>query len=250
MATTTTTATRKRTAKMVGPDAPRAQGSLQVLQAGAPEVVVPGDDEHLSVPAMAMKVKAKAKASVSASAKVSVGKNGIKASAKVSVKASASLSIEAGGGGAVSHSTPRSGDPDVAYAFTVTIGSINYAMFSELSGLSWKAEPVPIREGGNNEYSLNMVGPGKFEPLVLKRGWFASTGEFYDMLKGALTGSKTERVNMTIAVLDRQYQKIGEYTFTRAFIIEYSGPSLNSMSGQVGFEQIRMAYDKFTYKPA
>jgi phage tail-like protein len=233
----TTTATRKRTAKMVGPDAPRALGSLQVLQPGAPEVVVPGDDEHLSVPAMAMKVKAKAKASVSASAKISVGKNGIKASAKISIKASASLSLEAGGGGAVSHSTPRSGDPDVAYAF-----------FSELSGLSWKAEPVPIREGGNNEYSLNMVGPGKFEPLVLKRGWFASTGEFYDMLKGALTGSKTERVNMTIAVLDRKYQKIGEYTFTRAFIIEYSGPSLNSMSGQVGFEQIRMAYDKFEYK--
>ncbi len=244
-----TTATRKRTAKMVAPEASRAQGSLQVLPAGAPEVVAPGDDEHLAVAAMAMKIKAKA--SVKASAKISAGKGGAKVSAKVSIKASLSVSMgDAGGGGAISHSTPRAGDPDVAYAFTVTIGSINYAMFSELSGLSWKAEPVAHREGGNNEYSLNMVGPGKFEPLVLKRGWFASTGEFYDMLKSALTGKKTERVNMTIAVLDRKYQKIGEYVFDKAFIIEYSGPSLNSMSGQVGFEQIRMAYDKFTYKAA
>jgi len=53
---------------------------------------------------------------------------------------------------------------------------------------------------------------------------------------------------VTIAVLNRKYETIGEYNFERAYIVEYSGPSLNSMSGQVGFEQIRMSYDKFRYE--
>lgn len=227
---------------MVAHEAPRAQGSLRLLPPGAPEVVVPGGDEHIAVAAMAV-----LKAKVSAKATFSSGPGGTKA--KVSVKAKITLGSDAGSNSqATSHSTPRANDPDVAYAFRVTIGSVAYAMFSEISGLSWKAEPESVPEGGNNEFVTSLVGRGKFEPLVLKRGWFASTGEFYDMLRSALTGSKTQRVQMTVTVLDRKYAEIGEYLFDRAYIIEYSGPSLNSMSGQVGFEQIRMAYDKFTYK--
>ena len=140
-------------------------------------------------------------------------------------------------------------DPDVAYAFRVNVNNTTYGMFSEISGLSWKAEPIPLSEGGNNEYVTTMVGRGKFEPLVMKRGWFASSGEFMAMLMSSLTGGSTKREAVTISVLNRKYDTIGEYHFERAYIVEYSGPSLNSMSGQVGFEQIRMSYDKFTYKP-
>ncbi len=182
------------------------------------------------------------------------------ASAKIgpaSVSASVSLSLgggksKGGGGKSKGANSVRQGDPDVAYAFTVAIGGTQYAEFAEIGGLSWKAEAIPVRSGGNNEWSHNMRGPGKFEPLTLKRGWFASNGEFFDMIKDSLAGStkgaKGGRVNLSITVLNRGYQPIAEYQIFNAFITEYSGLALNSMSSAVGFEQIRMAYDYFVYK--
>jgi len=257
-------ANRKRSARMVAAEAPRSTGSLIQLPAGAPEVIEPDNQPHLAVAAMSEQTKPKATTTTTPT------KNSTKS---VPVKAPPPAVVPGGDdgpkdkeddykgqdpkgmGGAKSHSTGRTGDPDVAYAFSVKIGEVQYAMFSEISGLSWKAEPIPVRSGGNNEYGLNMRGPGKFEPLTLKRGWFASTGEFFDMLKESLSGeaprgtSQTGRVNITVTVLDRKYHEVGNYDFANAFIIEYSGPALNSMSGQIGFEQIRMAYDYFTYRP-
>lgn len=158
----------------------------------------------------------------------------------------------AGMGTQKSASTGLEGDPDVAYAFTININNVDYGMFSEIAGISWKAEPIPVRVGGNNEYSLNMRGAGKFEPLTLKRGWFAASGEFFDLLKDGLSGSLPRtnkgRFKMIVRCLNRSYQQVGSYTFFNAFIIEYTGPSFNSMSGQVGFEQLRFAYDYFEYK--
>jgi len=284
----TAAAVRKRTAKMVAPESTKTYGMLQLLPAGAPEIVSAVDDEFIAAAAMGDPVKKKAPPPAKpkkaagkppAAKKPAAGKKPAKGGGKPGKKnpkpATSAKSKEkpesymapntSNWGSQKSHSTGREGDPDVAYAFTVVVDSITYAMFSEISGLSWKAEPIPIREGGNNEYGLNMRGSGKFEPLTLKRGWFASTGEFFDMLKDSLEGSAERagdgtnkkdgghlhsgRVNIAVNVLNRKYEVIGEYAFKNAFIIEYSGPSLNSMSGQVGFEQIRMAYDYFTYTP-
>ncbi|MFZ4579165.1 MAG: phage tail protein [Myxococcota bacterium] len=262
------TAARKRTAKMVAPEATRATGRMQVLPAGSPEVVSVSVDEHVAVAAMVDKktsgstpTKGKTtsgspspKQDPKKGASVTLNDTGMTNTSKAKVDGYAGQS-PAGMGGSASGSTGRDGDPDVAYAFEVKIGSISYGMFSEISGLSWKAEPVAIRSGGNNEHGLNMRGPGKFEPLVMKRGWFASSGEFFDMLLESLSGSdprgstQTGRVNITISVLNRKYSEIGSYQLKNAFIIEYTGPTLNSMSGQVGFEQIRMAYDNFIYQP-
>jgi phage tail-like protein len=229
---------------MVAAEAPQSGGALVLLPAGAPDLVTVRDEEHTAVPALTVKASAK----VSAKASFSAGPGGVKVSAKVSAKASVSVAT----GSHKQHpssSSPMPNDPDVAYAFRVNVNNTTYGMFSEISGLSWKAEPIPISEGGNNEYVTTMVGRGKFEPLVMKRGWFASSGEFMAMLMSSLTGGSTKREAVTIAVLNRKYDVIGEYNFERAYIVEYSGPSLNSMSGQIGFEQIRMSYDKFTYKP-
>ena len=254
MATATGMATGKKVARggkaarMVSADAAKSVGTLQFLPASTPEAVpvIALDPIDLAPAAMAEKPAAKkssgTKAAQSASASTAV---------QTAVDAvSAALGKKKGKSG----SSPRAGDPDVAYAFKVVINSVTYATFNEVAGLSWKAEAIPIRSGGNNEHGYYMRGPGKFEPLTLKRGWYASNGEFFDMIKASLAGATVlaavgaQRVNMTISVLNRKYEPIGEYRVFNAFITEYSGPSLNAGSGQIAFEQIRMAYDYFEYK--
>jgi hypothetical protein len=171
-----------RGGKLIAAESARTAGSLHRLPAAAPVSVVSSDAEPTSAAAMVAKLSASATVSKSTPA----GK----------VTATASISVELGGGkggasssGAKGGSSPREGDPDVAYAFKLMIDSVAYATFSEISGLSWKAEAIPVRSGGNNEYSQYMRGPGKFEPLTMKRGFFAANGEFYQGL-GARRGPR------------------------------------------------------------
>ncbi|MCO4760810.1 MAG: phage tail protein [Myxococcales bacterium] len=237
--------TRRKAGKLVAPEASQAFGTMQPLPAAAPTIVVPDTATPVAAAMMAEQ-------------KVSAGGDswGAAGSSKgaVSDLASELKSALAMGGKQTSGSSDRPGDPDLAYAFKLMIGGVAYATFSEVGGMSWKAEAIPVRSGGNNEHGYHMRGPGKFEPLTLKRGQFAANGEFYDMMKSSLSGNSkgkgagAERLNITITLLNRKYQPIGEYQLFKAFITEYSGLSLNAMSSQVGFEQIRLAYDYFEYK--
>lgn len=232
----------------------RSGHSGAILPAVMPASVVAFPDAQLA-PAAAF--AASASASVKAQASVSAsGKGGgsiagsISVSASISIGASLSAGKNAGGGKHTGKATGRDGDPDVAYAFDIQIGGVHYGTFTEVGGLSWKAEIQPMPEGGNNAFVRGLIKPGKFEVLTLKRGWFAATGEFIDLLRGVLQpNGKVVRKNVTITVLNRDYTEIGHYDLANAAIVEYEGPALNSMSGQVGFEQIRMVYDHFTYAP-
>ncbi len=232
---------------MVSAEPARATGTLQFLPAAVPGAVAPPAAEPSDLAPAAMAEKATKKSS---GAKAGQSASAASAPKGASDAVAAALGKKKGKSG----SSSRAGDPDVGYAFKVVINSVTYAMFNEVSGLSWKAEAIPIRSGGNNEHGYHMRGPGKFEPLTFKRGWYASNGEFFDMIKASLAGATVlsavgaQRVNMTISVLNRKYQPIGEYRVFNAFITEYSGPSLNAGSGQIAFEQIRMAYDYFEFK--
>ncbi len=250
-------------ALLVAAEPSRSQGNLVALPATAPEWIGPHGEEQLALAAMDQPKKPAPKPAKPAP---KPAKPAPKTPAKTPAKPKAAapkpwqppvldMVVPVGGGGQASHSTKEPGDPDVAYAFNLFITGTKYGMFSEIGGLSWKAEPVPVRSGGNNEWVHSLRGPGKFEPLTLKRGWFASTGEFFNLLQLGLQGTKIPtgaagRFTLTIECLDRGYQPIGYYDFVECFFVEYTGPGFNSMSGQVGFEQIRVAYDYFTYSPA
>ncbi len=260
MANRKSTATRKDAARLLPAETARSGRVVTVLPAVAAEVVTTEPDAHLAAAAMAIPGFGSVQNALSDAA------NGVgealdqaqKFGAEVSAAATAVAAVKGKPGGLAGgikdkhtgHATKRQGDPDIAYAFDIQIGGVSYGMFTEVSGLSWKAEVQPMPEGGNNAFVRGLIKPGKFELLTLKRGWFAATGEFIDLLRGVLdpVGMIT-RKNVTITVLSRNYEEIGRYDLSHAAVVEYEGPALNSMSGQVGFEQIRMVYDSFTYTP-
>ncbi|HOI11607.1 MAG TPA: phage tail protein [Myxococcota bacterium] len=143
-------------------------------------------------------------------------------------------------------------DPDVPFSFIVEIGGVQYGQFREIQGLEWRADPVQFYEGGNYRHKVTLVGQGSFTPLTLKKGFFASTGEFYDWMNDVMDsgGEKVKRVTIGIIVRNEAREEIGRFDVYGAILTRYAGPSFNAMDSAIAVEEIEIAYDYFEYKPA
>jgi len=142
-------------------------------------------------------------------------------------------------------------DPDIPFSFWVEIDGIRCTKFREARGLEWKSDVVSFYEGGNHQNKVNLVGPGSFSPLVLKRGYFASQGEFFEMMKATvgLTAGAMKRVSMSIVSCNDQGDEIGRFNFYNAFISKYQGPGFNAMENSIAFEEVQITFDYFDFIP-
>jgi phage tail-like protein len=143
------------------------------------------------------------------------------------------------------------GDPDVAFSFYVEIDNIRCVKVREIRGLEWKAETVSFYQGGNHAYKVNLIGPGSFTPLVLKRGFFSTSSEFFDWMKRTMSGSKekVERKSLAVVIQNEAGEEIARYNVFGAFISRYVGPNLVGTESQIGFEEIEIVYDYFDFVP-
>lgn len=142
-------------------------------------------------------------------------------------------------------------DPDVTYTFFVEIDGIRCVKFAEARGLEWKAETVSFYEGGNPSYKVNLVGPGSFTPLTLKKGFFAASSEFFKWFQAIMDGGRrpVDRVTVSLVILDRAGEEVGRYNFFRAFMSKYTGPGFNATENAIAFEEVEITYDHFTFVP-
>ncbi|MBL6975869.1 MAG: phage tail protein [Deltaproteobacteria bacterium] len=148
---------------------------------------------------------------------------------------------------------PSSGrrDPDSAFSFFVEIDGIQTAKFAEARGLEWKADTVSFFEGGNPRHKVNLVGPGNFTPLTLKKGFFATSGEFFNWMKAIMNPNRQpmERSTVSVVACSDAGDEIGRYNLYGAFMTKYSGPGFNAGEAAIGFEEIEITYDYFDFEP-
>ena len=146
----------------------------------------------------------------------------------------------------------RSGrtDPDVQFSFFVEIDGIQCVKFTEAKGLEWKAEPVSFHEGGNFRHKVNLVGPGSFSPLVLKKGFFSASGEFFEWIDSIMNPGKTKvkRASMSVVACDAEGTELARYNLYGAIMTRYSGPGFDANQSAVGFEEIEITYDHFEFE--
>ncbi len=145
-------------------------------------------------------------------------------------------------------------DPDVPYHYFLEINGLQCVRFKEVSGLKMTTELQRMREGGNNIHEVVMIGPQKFEPLTVKKGFYSSASEFFDWMRsihdaGAGLNSK-RRQDISLVVLNTKSVEVCRFNFTNAFIIEYEAPSFNADAKEIAFESIKIHYDTFEFKPA
>src|SRR6185503_15078648 len=68
-------------------------------------------------------------------------------------------------------------DPLPVFCFKVQIESLgSEVFFKSVSGLRYETEVVPVREGGQNATTFQLVGATKWSNIVLKQGFTKDSG--------------------------------------------------------------------------
>jgi phage tail-like protein len=130
-----------------------------------------------------------------------------------------------------------------AFRFFIELQGITEAMFDEVSGLSSEIETLPVNEGGQNEYVLQLPVRIKQAPnLVLKRG-IASIDMwnwYYDVARGTVT-----RKNLSVILVGYDDMKQIRWDFVGVLPIKWAGPELRAGENGVAFETIEFTHKGF-----
>jgi phage tail-like protein len=134
-------------------------------------------------------------------------------------------------------------DPFISFNFMIEVNGEFVGAFSECSGLQVETEIYDYREGGMNDYVHHLIGPTKYQPLILKHGLSPIEGLWswhQEIVQGIEQGFK--RRNGTIYLLDQQGIPVKWWNFKGAYPYKWTGPELRADSSSVAFESVEVVH--------
>lgn len=118
-------------------------------------------------------------------------------------------------------------------------------MFSECEGLEMTMEPKTIREGGNNNQSIHLVGPVSYGQLTLRRGMTKTfhLWKWFDMV--LQEGHWDLRADAIIIMLDSDgHTEKMKFKLIQCLPVKLRAPTLNAKEGAVAIEEIQIVYER------
>jgi phage tail-like protein len=130
-----------------------------------------------------------------------------------------------------------------------TIPRLCSAAFAECDGLEMTLDVKTIREGGNNLAQIRLAGPVAYGQLSLKRGMTASF-DIWDWF-AAVTRTPALRADGEVVLFaaDGVTERV-RFVLERLLPIRVKAPQLNAKDGMVAIEELQVAYESLTVKPA
>lgn len=127
--------------------------------------------------------------------------------------------------------------------------------FAECSGLDLEADIKEYLEGGRNNGVTRRVGRVKLQPLILKRGMFASSAagyadtQLWQWLTAMVAGQlPIPRYDGIVQVGDPA-RPLARWIFTRGLPLKVAGPSLNARTGEIAIEELHIAHEGLSLAP-
>ncbi len=126
-------------------------------------------------------------------------------------------------------------------------GVVCKGAFSDCDGLEMTMEPKAVREGGNNQEQIHLMGPISYGQLTLKRGmtdtldlwkWFAAAGR---------TG-RTSTAQGKIMLWDTSGTPRLTFTLKDCLPIKLRGPAFNAKDGPLAIEEMQLVYARLDLK--
>ena len=138
-------------------------------------------------------------------------------------------------------------DPLPVFCFYVVIPKLmeddnDKAFFKSVSGLRYETEIVPVRAGGANDTTYNLVGATKWSPLVLKQG-FVKGSKLLEWRQKWITGEEMTRVNGSIIQLDTALNPMAQWDFVRGWPSKWELGEFDASKSELAIETLEIAHD-------
>jgi len=138
-------------------------------------------------------------------------------------------------------------DPLPVFSFWVDLGLGGQAFFKSVSGLRYETEVIPVKAGGVNETTYNLVGSTKWSNLVFKQG-FTKSSKLIQWRQEWITMSKMSRLPGTITQLDTALKPQAQWTFVRGWPCKWEIAEFDASKSELAIETLEIAHDGLTYK--
>jgi phage tail-like protein len=137
-------------------------------------------------------------------------------------------------------------DPLPVFSFWVDLGMGGQAYFKGVAGLRYETEVVPVKAGGVNDTTYNLVGATKWTNLVFKQG-FTKSSALIQWRQEWMQG-KMNRIGGTITQLDTALQPKAQWTFVRGWPCKWDIAEFDASKSELAIETLEIAHDGLTYK--
>lgn len=153
---------------------------------------------------------------------------------------------------------PKIGKPVEVHAtfrFTVTIGNLDQAAFTECTLPSLQVETIDINEGGLESIVHRLPVRVKASTVTLRRGIVKSSElwAWYDQVRRGDISKALREVTITMFGLSHGSASssiipISTWVFHRAYPIKWVGPQLKAGDQAIALEEIEIAHHGFEVK--
>ncbi len=139
----------------------------------------------------------------------------------------------------------HSEDPLLGFNFMLELEGAIAGYFTECSGIGSEHEITEhkVVDKQGHEIIRKIPGRVKFQDVTLKRG-ITSDMEIWDWRQKVVDGDMNgARKNITISMLDRNYNPVALWNFFNAWPSKVTGPSLKSDDNSFGVEEVSIVHE-------
>ena len=125
------------------------------------------------------------------------------------------------------------------------------ASFSECDGLEMTMDVKTIREGGNNNEQIRLLGPLNYGQITLRRG-MTDNFDLWDWFNRLVQAPSKDiredlRGNATIVLYaENRVTERARFALSRCLPVKLKAPGLNAKDGIVAIEEMQLVYESMT----
>jgi phage tail-like protein len=123
------------------------------------------------------------------------------------------------------------------------------ACFSECDGLEMGMEFKTIREGGSNDRQIRLAGPATLGQLTLKRGMTDGSFELWKWMSDSIADPGL-RAEAEVVLQTPGRAGLVRFLLSRCLPVKLKAPALSGKDGAVAIEELQIAYERISVKPA
>lgn len=131
-------------------------------------------------------------------------------------------------------------------SFSAGISGIGEAFFKSVGGIKYEIETVPVKEGGVNTTTWQLLGSTKWSNIVMRRG-FTKDSKLLAWRKEWLVG-KGVRATGTIELLDTALTKQASWTFFGGIPVKWELSELDASKSEIAIETLEIAHEGISYE--